>query len=113
MKLQKVFTLRFGIFAFIALQCVLFSFGQDGSDQQLAQHYYSNGEFDKALIYYEKLYDQNPAKINFTRYVECLTETGDAKKAEKVFKKQISRDRDNQEYKILFAKFYEEQGEVG
>lgn len=113
MKLQKVFTLRFGIFVFIALQCVLFSFGQDGSDQQLAQHYYSNGEFDKALIYYEKLYDQNPAKINFTRYVECLTETGDAKKAEKVFKKQISRDRDNQEYKILFAKFYEEQGETG
>lgn len=96
---------------FLALHCAMISFGQDGSDQQLAQHYYSNGEFDKALIYYEKLYDQNPSKINFTRYVECLTETGDPKKAEKTFKKQIGRERYNQEYKILFAKFYENQGE--
>jgi tetratricopeptide (TPR) repeat protein len=86
------------------------SFAQDGSDQQLAQHYYNNGEFDKALIYYEKLFGESPSKINFSRYVECLTETGDVKKAEKTFKKQISRDRNNQEYKILFAKFYEGQG---
>lgn len=89
------------------------AFAQDGSDQQLAQHYYSNGEFDKALIYYEKLYNESPSKINFTRFVECLTETGDAKQAEKIFKKQIGNERDNQEYKILFAKFYEGQGEAG
>lgn len=97
---------------FFALQLTIFSFGQDGgSDQQLAQHYYDNGEFDKALIYYEKLFDQNPSKINFTRYVECLTETGEVKKAEKTFKKHISRQQHKQEYKILFAKFYEGQGE--
>ncbi len=96
---------------FFVLNCALVSFAQDGSDQQLAQHYYNNGEFDKALIYYEKLFDKTPSKINFSRYVECLTETGDAKKAEKTFKKQISRDRNNQEYRILFAKFYEGQGE--
>lgn len=96
---------------FFVLAYSLISFGQDGSDQQLAQHYYNNGEFDKALIYYEKLFDEHSSKINFTRYVECLTETGDVKKAEKTFKKQISRDRNNLEYKILFAKFYENQGE--
>lgn len=94
----------------LALNCCLISVAQDGSDQQLAQHYYSNGEYDKALIYYEKLYDANPSKINFSRYVECLTETGDVKKAEKTYKKQIGRERNNQEYQILFAKFYESQG---
>lgn len=98
---------------FFAFQCALLTFGQDGSDQQLAQHYYDNGEYDKALIYYEKLYGENPSKINFIRYVECLTQTGDPKKAEKTFKKHISRQEDTQEYEILFAKFYEEQGESG
>lgn len=110
MKLQRLMALRFGVFLSVVFCFGLFSYGQDGSDQQLAQHYYNNGEFDKALIYYEKLFDQNPVKINFTRYVECLTATGDVKKAEKIFKKQISNERENQEYKILFAKFYEEQG---
>lgn len=101
------------LFLFFALQCALISFGQDGSDQQLAQHYYDNGEFDKALMYYEKLFGQTPSKINFSRYVECLTETGEVKKAEKTFKKHISRQQHKQEYKILFAKFYEGQGEQG
>ena len=106
-------TMKKYLFFFFVFQCAFISFGQDGSDQQLAQHYYNNGEFDKALIYYEILFDQNPSKINFSRYVECLTETGEVKKAEKTFKKQIGRERYNQEYKILFAKFYESQGAEG
>lgn len=87
-------------------------FAQDGgTDQQLAQYYFNNGEFDKALIYYEKIYDETPNKFVFERYVECLTQTGDLKKAEKTIKKQISRNKGNQEYKILLAKFYENQQE--
>ena len=35
------------------------SFSQGDTDQQLAQHYYTNGEFDKALTYYEP--DLRPA----------------------------------------------------
>ena len=90
------------------LLTVPFSFSQDGgSDQQLAQYYYNNGEFDKALIYYEKLYDENPSKFIFERYIECLTQTGDLKQAEKTIKKQISRNKGDQEYKIALAKFYE------
>ncbi|MFT5858342.1 MAG: tetratricopeptide (TPR) repeat protein [Flavobacteriaceae bacterium] len=81
-----------------------------GSDQQLAQHYYGNGEFDKALIYYDKLFAKNPSKFNFTRFVECLTQTNDIKRAEKTYKRQISRNEIDQEYKILFAVFYEDQG---
>jgi tetratricopeptide (TPR) repeat protein len=96
-----------------AFQFSLISFAQDGgSDQQLAQYYYDNAEYDKALVYYDKLFDKNPSKINFTRYVECLVQTGEAKKAEKTFKKFISKQQYKQEYQILFAKFYENQGEA-
>ncbi len=86
--------------------------GRDGggSDQQLAEHYYSNGEFDKAVVYYERLFDKNPSKFNFTRYLECLEQTGEEKTAEKLLKKQIKLNKGDQEYPILLAKFYEKQG---
>ncbi len=81
------------------------------SDVQLAQHYYNNGEYDKALIYYEKLYQNSSSKIYFTRYTDCLIRTGEIKQAEKIFRKQINNNRHDQEYKIMLAKFYEENGE--
>lgn len=82
---------------------------QTGTDQQLAQHYYNAGEFDKALSYYQKLYNKESNKANFTRYFECLMKTGNEKDAEKVLKKQISNDRNNMEYPILLGEFYENQ----
>ncbi len=82
-----------------------------GTDQQLAQHYYNNGEFDKAIIYYEKLYEQDESKFNFTRYIECLTQTGDIKTAEKLLKKAASKNRFDQEYSILLATFYEDNND--
>ena len=75
------------------------------TDQQLAQHYYNNGEFDKALIYYEKIYAKDNSKFNFKRYFECLTETGQDKQAEKLVKKEISRNKGDNEYGVLLADF--------
>tara|TARA_R110002072_G_scaffold303044_1_gene492077 strand:- start:27962 stop:29788 length:1827 start_codon:yes stop_codon:yes gene_type:complete len=89
----------------------VFGFSQ-GTDQQLAQHYYQNGEFDKALVYYERLYEGDNSKFNLKRYYECLTEIGDDKTAEKVLKKVASRNRYDNEYSIMLAKFYEERSQV-
>ncbi|MCO4813626.1 MAG: tetratricopeptide repeat protein [Flavobacteriales bacterium] len=82
------------------------------TDQQLAQHYYNNGEFDKALIYYEKIYAKDNSKFNFKRYFECLTETGQDKQAEKLVKKEISRNKGDNEYGVLLADFYEDRGQL-
>ena len=81
------------------------------TDQQLAQHYYNNSEFDKALIYYEKIYAKDNSKFYFKRYFECLTETGDNKQAEKLLKKEVSRHRDDNEYAVLLADFYEDRNQ--
>ena len=40
---------------------------QDGTDGQLAQHYYTSGEFEKALPYCQKVYAKDPNKFNFKR----------------------------------------------
>ncbi len=98
------------LFVFIFLMSSV-AFGQD-SDQKLAQHYYSAGEFDKALVYYERLYDKQPNKFYFKRYIDCLQATGDDKTTEKLLKKAASRNRYDNEYAIMLAQFYEDHDEV-
>ncbi|MFM6936029.1 MAG: tetratricopeptide repeat protein [Flavobacteriales bacterium] len=83
-------------------------FGQTETDLQLAQHYYTNGEFDKATMYYEKIYANDPSKLVFTRYYECLMEIQDYKTAEKIIKKQANANRGDIELQVTFAQFYEE-----
>ncbi len=97
------------LLAILLLISPLSILAQTDTDLQLAQHYYANGEFDKALSYYQRIYDKDPSKINFTRYFECLTLTGEIKEAEKVLKKQISANKSEQEYRVMLGQFYEEQ----
>jgi tetratricopeptide (TPR) repeat protein len=89
------------------LICSKLLFSQD-TDQQLAQHYYSQGDFEKAKIYYVKIYDKDPSKFNFNRYYECLIQTGDKKEAEKILKKQSAANKFDLEYKVMLGQFYEE-----
>ena len=98
------------VFLYIFLFFACLSWGQD-TDQQLAQHYYSSGDYDKALTYYEKLYEKDESKFNLTRYVNCLSETGDVKTAEKILKKAAGRNNSDQELTIMLASFYEEHNE--
>lgn len=81
------------------------------TDQQLAQHYYSNEEYSKALLYYERLYESDHSKFFFKRYVECLQFTGDVKNAEKTLKKGVKENPADREFKVMLASFYDTQGE--
>lgn len=95
------------VFLFIASLFVSsILFGQ-GTDHQLAEHYFSNGEFEKALTYYERLNDKHDNKFYFDRLIICLEQTGDDKEVEKLLKKAISRSSEPQAYSIQLASFYE------
>ena len=85
-----------------------FSLGQSETDIQLAQHYFINGEFDKATSYYEKLYFSQSSKVYFTRYVECLMQIKDYKTAEKTIKKYILQNKNDIEIKVMLGQFYED-----
>lgn len=82
-------------------------FAQTGTDQQLANYYFSAGEYEKALPYAQKVFNKDNNKANFMRYFDCLNYLGDDKQAEKILKKQISTDRNQLEYSILLGRFYE------
>ncbi len=86
-------------------------FSQTENDIQLAQHYYSNGEFDKAIGYYEKIYNANPTKVYFNRYLECLVQIKDFKTAEKTIKKQIASNKTDLELKVVLGQFYDDTNE--
>ncbi|MCE3278416.1 MAG: hypothetical protein K0S44_607 [Bacteroidetes bacterium] len=71
---------------FLAPLCII---AQPGTDEQLAQQFYQNKEFDKALEYYEKLYNKKSPDQFYTPYLNCLLELKEFKKAEKIVRKQI------------------------
>ena len=75
------------LFAFAFLQ--MSSNAQTNTDLQLAQQFYDNKEFEKALDYYEKLYNKISTEEFYAPYLKCLLELKEFKKAEKVVKKQI------------------------
>ncbi len=77
------------------------------TDQQLAQHYFDNEEYDKAYEYYERLYEMDRAKHYFNRLLICTEQTKEEKDVEKLLKKQIDFFPGDQEYEIQLAKHYE------
>ncbi|NRA10911.1 MAG: hypothetical protein HRT57_03025, partial [Crocinitomicaceae bacterium] len=100
------------IFAVLILLSPFVGSAQE-SDQQLAQHYFGNEEYDKASVYYERLYDKDHSKFYFNRLVQCVEEMDDSRRIEKLLKRQISYFRTDQEYQIQLAKFYEANEERG
>ena len=93
------------------LVITFFSFAQKETDQQLAQHYFASGDFEKASMYYEKIVATDPSKFNFNRYYECLLQLKDFKQAEKILKKQININRIDLDYKVQLGKLYEESSQ--
>ena len=87
-------------------------YAQDGTDQQLAQYYYSNGEFEKALPYCKKVFSKDNSKFNFKRYYDCLIETEEVKTAEKLLKRQLSNNRRDFEYPMILGSLYESQDKI-
>lgn len=86
---------------------------QTNTDLQLAQQFYDNKEFDKALDYYEKLYNKVSSEEFYTPYLNCLLELKEFKTAEKVIKKQIKRNPERPDLFIDLGTVYERAEDSG
>jgi len=76
------------------------------TDEQLALQFYQNKEFDKALDYYEKLYNKKSTQQFYSQYLNCLLETQDFKKAEKIVKKQIKQNPESPGFMVDLGTVY-------
>jgi tetratricopeptide (TPR) repeat protein len=98
------------LIVFAALLHAVPAFSQDTDDDKLAAHYYENGDFEKARIYYERLYTKNANSVNYAALLDCMLRLNDTKEAEKLVKKQMKRFNSN----VLFidlGSIYEAEGD--
>ena len=97
-------------FVFVFTQ--IHSFAQPGTDEQLAIQFYQNKEFDKALDYYEKLYNKKSPEVYYQPYLSCLLETKDFKKAEKIAKKQSKQNPEALNFMVDLGMVYAREDEM-
>lgn len=82
--------------AFLVLTSTFFSpvMAQSTNDRSLADQYFANGEYDKAAVLYDKLYDRDPYGT-YPNYLKCLTSQREFSKAERLIKKYIKLNENN------------------
>ncbi|WP_207426581.1 tetratricopeptide repeat protein [Pedobacter sp. SYSU D00535] len=86
------------------------AFSQRSNEDALAAQYYQNGEFDKALTIYEKLFRQNSAGY-YDQYLNSLFNLKKHDEAEKVIKNMIKTFPDNYTYQVDYGKLLQERGQ--
>ena len=81
-------------FVCLLLSLVIFAIpvvgvAQSQQDIELANQYLKNGEFDKAQLYFERLYSQQPLDKYYENLLLCHMELADYKSAEKLAKTHL------------------------
>jgi tetratricopeptide (TPR) repeat protein len=90
----------------------LFVSAQTQQEQSLAMEYLTKGEYEKAIRFYEKFHNYEPANLEFYKnYLVCLMELKDFKSAEKLIRKQIRDFKDKLTYSVDLGVFYKKTGE--
>ncbi|MBK7871577.1 MAG: tetratricopeptide repeat protein [Saprospiraceae bacterium] len=86
------------------------SFSTFAQDARLAQQYFQNGEYEKAAVLYEKLFEINEDNdFYFARYIDCLLAIENFDDCERVIKRQIKRNPSNVNLYVTYGKLYERQ----
>lgn len=106
--MNKLLEYRLLLLALVLLP--LFSVAQN-NDSRLANHYYGNGDFAKAKLYFEKLYKESPNAYNFDKLFACHNNLGEADKAEKLAKGHIRRNPSELKYLVTLGVHYENNQE--
>jgi tetratricopeptide (TPR) repeat protein len=99
-------------FFFYLLLFPLALMGQ-GTDEQLALYYYNEGDCERAINYFEKVYENKPTDEIFKKYKECLSQQGNDKDVLKLIEKQIGFYPRSFVYQVMLGVEYEKQGNKG
>lgn len=86
--------------------------GVKGSeDELLALQYFNAGEYDKAVVLYEKLFKKDPSVYIYGYYFDCLMALSDYKAAEKLVNGQIKKNPEVARYKLDMGLIYAQSGD--
>lgn len=83
---------------------------QPGTDEQLAAQYFQQGDMEKALLYYEKLYRKQPTDHYYEQLLKCYEGLKDLEQAEKLVKEQLRKHNGDPRYLIDLGSVYDQNG---
>lgn len=86
-------------------------FSQTEMDKKLAFSYYQEGQYDKAVIYFEKIYPSDNSETIFDTYLDCLLYLNDYKSAHKLCKKQLKSHPEDLSLQIDEGTIFEKEGD--
>ena len=89
----------------------LIGISQPTTDQQLAAYYFQEEDFEKAVLYYEKLYKESYSDFFYQYYLDCLFNLKSFKDAKKLVKLQMSINPNNLSYKVDYGMVYKFEGD--
>ncbi len=96
---------------FIYFICIsFFSAAQQNLDDELAYHYYQQGDYEKASILLEKLFNQNKNDRYFELYFNSLLKVKKYKESESILKGLIKQQPEKFQYKVALGRVYQESG---
>lgn len=85
---------------------------QQASEDLMALQYYQNGEYDKALSIYQKLFNEGRNNIQYyDSYLNTLFKLKDFDIAEKLVRRMLATNKDNYNYQIDVGRVLSERGE--
>ncbi len=87
------------------------AFAQPGTDEQLAAQYFQQGEYERALLYYDKLYRQQPTEYYYEQLFKCHVNLQHTEAAMKLVKDQARRNSGDPRYPIDMGSLYRSAGE--
>ncbi len=87
-----------------------FADAQSVNDEQLAVQYFQKGEFELAVMYYERLYEKSRSPVYYEYYYRCLVALERFKEAEKLAKRQMRRDPGNLTYYVDLGTLFKAMG---
>jgi lipopolysaccharide biosynthesis regulator YciM len=85
---------------------------QKDTDGKLAAEYYNNKEYDKAVIYYQKLFDRTKSPAYYVRLLNCFIQLEEFKNGEKLVKRQLKRNVFELHYYVDLGNLHEVSGEA-
>ncbi|MDR2979808.1 MAG: tetratricopeptide repeat protein [Bacteroidales bacterium] len=104
-KLLLTFLLLLSIGGFSAM-------AQQTTDEKLGIQYYQNGEFDKAIEVFSKIFYKKPNSYIYYYYYMSLLDVEDYKELERLCKRMIREQPQVQRFKIDLGYAYERSGDM-
>ncbi len=81
-------------------------FAQSNTDEELANEYFYNKEYEKATVYYEKLFDKTRSQYHYNKLLDCFVALEEYKNAEKLIKRQQKQNPLELTYNVDLAYVY-------